>query len=253
MATVLAVDDEPDILAIVKVNLELDGHEVVLARSGAEALELVRRQPPDLVLLDIMMPGIDGWDVLARLKRDPDLKAATVPVVMLTARTADDDRVRGGIEGAICYLTKPFLPNELCDEVNRALQGEPEPVRRKQVQQESLAELARMEKGAGPATPQAHSPRPHLTRLERSPERGPDPPGLRAARDKLAELSTKQRQLLQVLAATPSVSQAATELEVSRSNIYASLRRISRKLGTRSVPELLALVREGDLLRSPSP
>ena len=245
MATVLAVDDEPDILEIVKINLELDGHEVVLARSGAEALELVRRQPPDLVLLDIMMPGIDGWDVLARLKRDADLKATNVPVVMLTARTAADDRVRGGIEGAICYLTKPFLPSELCAEVNRALEGEPEPVRRKQVQQESLAELARMEKGAAPRDDRV---RPHLTRLERVPEPQVEPPHMRAVRERIGTLSQKQRELLEVLHATASVSQAASDLRVSRSNVYASLRRISRKLGTRSVSELLALVREGDLL-----
>src|SRR4029079_3026351 len=99
MATVLAVDDEPDILEIVKVNLELEGHTVLVARSGAEAIELVRRTVPDLVLLDIMMPGTDGWDVLARRKRDPELHATTVPVVMLTALSAADDRLRGGIEG----------------------------------------------------------------------------------------------------------------------------------------------------------
>jgi two-component system, OmpR family, response regulator VicR len=245
MATVLAVDDEPDILEIVKVNLELDGHEVVLARSGAEAIELVRQHPPDLVLLDIMMPGIDGWDVLARLKGDPDLKATNVPVLMLTALTGDDDRVRGGIEGAICYVTKPFLPNELCAEVNRALRGEPEPVRRKQVQQESLAELARMEKGASSPDDRVH---PHLTRLERAPGPRGEPPHMRAVRERIGTLSPKQRELLEVLHATASVSQAASDLRVSRSNVYASLRRISRKLETRSVRELLALVREGDLL-----
>lgn len=246
MAIVLAVDDEPDILEIVKVNLELDGHEVVLARSGAEALELVRRQPPDVVLLDIMMPGIDGWDVLARLKRDPDLKASIVPVIMLTARTADEDRVRGGIEGAICYLTKPFLPNELCDEVDRALHGDPEPVRRKQVQQQSLAELARMEKGASAS--RDDDVHPHLTRFERVPEPRAEPPHMRAVREHIGTLSPKQRELLEVLHSAASVSQAASDLKVSRSNVYASLRRISRKLGTRSVRELLALVREGDLL-----
>jgi len=246
MATVLVVDDEPDILEIVKVNLELEGHTVVPARSGTEALDLVRRQVPDLVLLDIMMPGVDGWDVLARLKGDPDLKAATVPVIMLTARTAADDRVRGGIEGAIRYLTKPFLPSDLCAEVDRVLEGEPEPVRRKQVQQESLAELARMEKGA---TEAGFEPaRPHLTRLERTPGPQAEPPHMRLARDRIGSLSPKQRELLEVLHASASVSQAANDLGVSRSNVYASLRRISRKLGTRSVGELLALVREGDLL-----
>jgi DNA-binding response OmpR family regulator len=246
MATVLAVDDDDDILQIVRVNLELEGHEVLLARSGAEALELVRRRPPDVVLLDIMMPGIDGWDVLARLKRDPELGATTVPVLMLTALTADDDRVRSGIEGAIRFLTKPFLPSELCSEVNRVLNGEPEPVRRKQVQRESLAALARMEKGA--ATAPDGSVHPHLTRLERVREPQAEPPHLRAVRERLGTLSPKQRDLLDALRRSASVSQAASGLEVSRSNVYASLRRISRKLGTRSVVELLTLLRDGDLL-----
>jgi two-component system, OmpR family, response regulator VicR len=246
MATVLAVDDEPDILEIVKVNLELEGHTVLVARSGAEAIELVRRTVPDLVLLDIMMPGTDGWEVLARLKRDPELHATTVPVVMLTALSAADDRLRGGIEGAVRYLTKPFLPADLCAEVNRVLEGEPEPVRRKQVQRESLAEIARMEKGASQAG--VADARPHLTRLERSPEPQAEPPHMRAARERVASLSPKQRELLEALHASASVSQAAADLSVSRSNVYASLRRISRKLGTRSVGELLALVREGDLL-----
>ena len=246
MATVLAVDDEDDILELVRVNLELEGHEVLLARSGAEALELVRRQRPDLVLLDIMMPGLDGWDVLARLKSDHELRATTVPVLMLTALTAEDDRVRGGIEGAIRYLTKPFLPSELCAEVNRVLEGDPEPVRRKQVQQESLAALARMEKGA--AVTRDDAARPHVTRLERVHEPPAEPPHMRAVRERMSALSPKQRELLEVLHGSASVSQAAVDLRVSRSNVYASLRRISRKLGTRSVGELLALVREGDLL-----
>ena len=246
MATVLAVDDDDDILEIIRVNLELEGHEVLLARSGAEALELVRRQPPDLVLLDIMMPGIDGWDVLARLKSDHELGATTVPVLMLTALTADDDRVRGGIEGAICYLTKPFHPSVLCAEVNRVLEGDPEPVRRKQVQQESLAALARMEKGAAATRDAVH---PRLTRLERVREPQAQPPHLRVVRERMGALSPKQRELLEALHGSASVSQAAADLRVSRSNVYASLRRISRKLGTRSVGELLALIREGELLR----
>jgi DNA-binding response OmpR family regulator len=217
-----------------------------MARSGDEALELVRNGPPDLVLLDIMMPGMDGWDVLARLKGDAELGASTVPVVMLTARTADEDRVRGGIEGAVRYLTKPFLPSELCTEVARVLEGEPEPVRRKRVQQESLAELARMEKGA--SAPRTEAVRPHLTRFERPREPDAENPHMRAVRERIGLLSPKQRELLDVLHASTSVSQAATDLRVSRSNVYASLRRISRKLGTRSVGELLALIREGNLL-----
>ncbi len=246
MALVLAVDDEEDILEIIRVNLELEGHRVVLAHDGHEALEQAKQHRPDLVLLDVMMPGMDGWEVLTALKNDATLELSEVPVLMLTARTADEDRVRGGIEGAIRYLTKPFLPDVLVEEVAAALEGDPEPVKRRAAQKEALQHLARIEKG-NPAADT--SVRPHLTRLERAPEPEPEPARVRAIREKLGELSDKQRQLLAVLRSTPSVSQAAGELDVSRSNVYASLRRISRKLGTQSVPELLALVREGDLLR----
>src|SRR5438105_13404911 len=101
MATVLAVDDHPDILELIRVNLELAGHRVVVARSGPEGLRLACHERPDLVLLDVMMPGMDGWTVLEHLKSEPAV--ADVPVVLLTARTADTDRVRGGIERAIRY------------------------------------------------------------------------------------------------------------------------------------------------------
>ncbi|MCU1460019.1 MAG: Phosphate regulon transcriptional regulatory protein PhoB (SphR) [Acidimicrobiales bacterium] len=246
MALVLAVDDEDDILEIIRVNLELEGHRVVVAHNGHEALAQASEHHPDVVLLDVMMPGMDGWEVLTRLKADAKPEMSEVPVLMLTARAADEDRVRGGIEGAIRYLTKPFLPDLLVEEVAAALEGDREPVKRRAAQREALSQLARIEKGSLVADT---SVRPHLTRLERAPEPEPEPPRVRAIREKLVDLSEKQRHLLAVLRATPSVSQAAGELDVSRSNVYASLRRISRKLGTQSVPELLALVREGDLLR----
>jgi DNA-binding response OmpR family regulator len=244
MARILVVDDEADICELVRVNLELDGHEVVTALGGEEALERVAEAPPDLILLDVMMPGMDGWTVLARLK-ESEAAVATIPVLMVTARTAQEDRIRGGIEGAIRYITKPFSPAELRDEVRAALVGEPEPVKRRRVQQASLEQLARLEKGQ--VAPSGPTPRPHLTRLERAPEPKAEPPTLRDVRRRAAELSAKQHKLLRTLQETPSVSEAAAVLGVSRSNVYASLRRIGRKLGTRSVPELLALVRRGEL------
>jgi DNA-binding response OmpR family regulator len=226
----------------------MEGHRVLLAHNGHEALAQARAERPDLVLLDVMMPGMDGWEVLTQLKGDDDVALSELPVLMLTARSTDEDRVRGGIEGAIRYLTKPFLPAQLVGEVADALAGEPEPVKRRAAQREALSQLARLEKGS-PAVGGSNVVRPHLTRLERTPEPDAEPQRVRAIREKLGELSSKQRELLTVLRAAPSVSQAAVELDVSRSNVYASLRRISRKLGTQSVPELLALVREGDLLR----
>jgi DNA-binding response OmpR family regulator len=244
MATILVVDDEPDIRALVQLNLELDGHRVITAANGAEALELIADEVPDVMLLDLMMPEVDGWTVLETIKAASDLDVNRIPVLMLTANDAADARVRGGIEGAIRFMTKPFSPGTLRDEVRAALEGDPEPTKRRRAQQAALEQLARIEKGTD-----VHdmSVRPHLTRLEHRPVPATEPKQVLAAREKLSTLTDKQRELLERLAAATSVSDAATELGVSRSNVYASLRRISRKLGVPSVPELLGLVRDRTL------
>jgi len=255
MATVLAVDDEEDILTIIRHNLEREGHRVLTAPNGDRALEIVRDEKPDVVVLDVMMPGTDGWGVLNMIKAERE-ELATIPVLMLTARAADEDRIRGGIEGAIRYLTKPFSPRDLCNEVRAALEGEPEPVKRRKVQKESLTQLARLEKrtSQGPRRrPDEGAPGgPHVTRLEHVPAAESDNYQIRSVRERLDQLSPKQLELLHALEGSDTVSQAASDLGVSRSNVYASLRRISRKLGVRSVPELLAIVRTGELFR-PSP
>jgi DNA-binding response OmpR family regulator len=253
VATVLVVDDEPDIQELVRINLELDGHRVVVAGDGAAALDAVSEEVPDVVLLDVMMPGVDGWTVLEQIKAAVEPEIKTIPVLMLTAFGGEENRVRGGIEGAIRYLTKPVSPDQLRREVRQALEGEPEPLKRRRVQKAALEDLARIERG-GPRPPAQTepAPRPRLTRLERSPAPPPETPQVRVARDRIGDLTAKQRQLLEALRKAPSVSSAATELAMSRSNVYASLRRISRKLGTNSVPELLVLVRDGAIFESPS-
>jgi len=249
VATILVVDDEPDIRQLVQLNLELDGHKVLTASNGAEALQMLGAELPDVMLLDLNMPELDGWAVLQRIKEAGDTDVSHIPVLMLTAYDTADNRVRGGIEGAIRYLTKPFSPTALRDEIRDAIAGDPEPVKRRRAQQAALEQLARMEKGADPSgagTP--FQTRPHLTRLEHRPTPTPEPKQLTDARDKLVELTDKQRDLLERLSKAASVSDAATDLGVSRSNVYASLRRISRKLGIASVPDLLVLVRDGSLL-----
>ncbi len=246
MATVLVVDDEADIRALLRLSLDLDGHVVFLAANGAEALELAVGEHPDVMILDVMMPEVDGWQVLAEMKAASDPVIAQIPVIMLTARADDLDRIRGGIEGAIRYLTKPFSPAELRAEVAAALAGDPEPVKRRRAQNDALEELARIESGAIDVAVRA--PRPHLTRLGRVPEpeaARPAAPGV--SPDRLRSLSEKQRELLTVVATTPTVREAAERLAVSRSNVYASLRRIARKLEVRSVPELVMLARSGGL------
>ncbi|HEX4904160.1 MAG TPA: response regulator [Acidimicrobiales bacterium] len=248
MATILVVDDEPDIRQLVQLNLELDGHRVLTAGNGQEALTVLEGEIPDVMLLDLNMPELDGWAVLQRIKDAGDTDVSQIPVLMLTAYDTPDSRVRGGIEGALRYLTKPFSPTALRDEIREALEGDPEPVKRRKAQQAALEQLARMEKGADPAGGSPFVTRPHITRLEHRPSPSPEPKQLTDARGKLQELTDKQRDLLERLSTASSVSDAATELGVSRSNVYASLRRISRKLGVASVPDLLVLVRDGSLL-----
>jgi CheY-like chemotaxis protein len=105
---VLLVDDERAIRTICRVNLEGDGIAVVEARDGAEALEQVRREQPSLVLLDVMMPDVDGWKVAAELAADEDTR--DIPIVFLSARAAEEDRQRAQQLGAVGYVEKPFDP-----------------------------------------------------------------------------------------------------------------------------------------------
>jgi DNA-binding response OmpR family regulator len=108
---VLVVDDEEGIRVLCRVNLELGGYDVLEAADGMSALELARRETPDLIFLDVMMPQMDGWDVLRALKEDST--TAGIPVVMLTARTSEADQIRAWGEGILEYLAKPFNPQAL--------------------------------------------------------------------------------------------------------------------------------------------
>src|SRR4051794_26967646 len=118
--TVLVVDDEPEIRELCRVNLEFEGFEVLEAANGIEALEVVRSRHPDLVFLDLMMPGMDGWDVLHTLKEDES--TAHIPVVLLTAKTGEDDQMRGWQEGILDYVAKPFNPLSLVEWAKRAME-----------------------------------------------------------------------------------------------------------------------------------
>lgn len=108
---VLVVDDEPDIVALCAYHLAKAGYRVVTAASGSDALEQARRQRPALIVLDLMLPGMSGYDVLDHIRRDDALKQT--PVLMLTARREEADRIQGLTMGADDYLTKPFSPQEL--------------------------------------------------------------------------------------------------------------------------------------------
>jgi DNA-binding response OmpR family regulator len=252
MALVLVVDDEPDIRELVRVNLEQAGHRVVTAANGSEALARVREETPDALFLDVRMPGVDGWAVLEELKAASFGDVSEIPVFMVTAADEAESRLRGGIEGALQYITKPFDPCELVDALERTLHpsAPSEREQRRKVQQESLEALARFEKTgvAGDGDGKTVEPRVRLTRLEHSPTSPSPAPRIRAARDRIGDLTPKQRHLLEALATRTPVTVVAQQLGISRSNVYASLRRIGRKLGLKGTNELLALLRQGALL-----
>ena len=116
---ILVVDDDPEIRDFVKVNLEREGFEIEVAGSGPEALELAGERPPALVLLDVMMPGMDGLTTLRHLRND--VPTANVPVVMLTAKPQAAERVKGLDLGADDYITKPFEIDELVARVRSVI------------------------------------------------------------------------------------------------------------------------------------
>ena len=109
-ALILSVDDEPDVTDLVSFHLTKAGHQVLTAASGREAFEIIRLNQPDLILLDLMLPDIDGFGVCEILRRTP--RTATIPVVILTAWATTDARHLGLDLGALDYLTKPFSPKE---------------------------------------------------------------------------------------------------------------------------------------------
>jgi two-component system phosphate regulon response regulator PhoB len=119
MNRILVVDDEPDITALVAYHLAKAGHRVSTAANGSDALKAAREERPDIVILDLMLPGVSGYDVLAELRRRDDTRE--VGVILLTSRREEADRIRGLSLGADDYLSKPFSPQELSLRVNALL------------------------------------------------------------------------------------------------------------------------------------
>jgi two-component system KDP operon response regulator KdpE len=113
---ILVVDDEPRMRRFVHMNLDLEGYEVIEADNGLEALEKVRDDTPDLVVLDVMMPDLDGFETLAHIRA-----VSVVPVIMLTVKGDEEDRIRGLDLGADDYVTKPFSPRELSSRIRAVL------------------------------------------------------------------------------------------------------------------------------------
>jgi DNA-binding response OmpR family regulator len=122
---VVCIEDEPEMIDLVKLILGRKGFELVGAVGGREGLDTVRKLKPDLVLLDLMMPDMDGWEVYQQMKTDDDLK--TIPVIVVTAKAQSIDKVLGlHIAKVDDYVTKPFGPQELLQSVGKVLRLQPE-------------------------------------------------------------------------------------------------------------------------------
>lgn len=119
MARVLIVDDDPDVRQLVEMKLKLDGIETFGATNGAEALEVMAKEAIDLVVLDLMMPVMDGFETCRRMRSQEE--TASIPVIMLTARAQAADMQEGFLTGATDYVIKPFSPRELLSRVRSTL------------------------------------------------------------------------------------------------------------------------------------
>ena len=135
MTTVLVIDDEAPIRLLCRVNLEAEGMPVLEAEDGPSGLEAARAGTPDVILLDVMMPGLDGWGVAEALLEDE--RTAEIPIIFLTARAEFRDRARGLDIGGVDYITKPFNPVELAplvrDLLDRLERGERDEMRREKL------------------------------------------------------------------------------------------------------------------------
>ena len=119
MSKILVVDDEPFILMVIDDKLSRAGHKVITSRQSKGIIEIVRKEKPDLIILDWMMPEVSGIDICQQLKVDSEL--ANIPIIMLTAKGQEDDEKRGLMSGVDRYLTKPFSPKVLLKMVNEVV------------------------------------------------------------------------------------------------------------------------------------
>ncbi|MBI2871223.1 MAG: response regulator [Candidatus Omnitrophica bacterium] len=118
--TVLVVDDEPAALAVISARIEAAGYHVKQAGSGETALESVKKLKPDLIILDVMMPGLNGYEVAAKLKQRKE--TCETPIIMVTAKAEDQDKMSGLKSGAVYYVTKPYEPRDLLSKIRIALE-----------------------------------------------------------------------------------------------------------------------------------
>ena len=222
-AKILVVEDEADVALVVRVNLERAGYEVLHARNGQDGVDLADTEQPDLILLDVMMPVMDGFTTLRELQEDPTTE--NIPVVMLTALSGERDIIRGHLQGAVRYLTKPFDLDVLLTTVAEALApvDAAERSRRVETRLQLLRRLAELETGR--SDPQSV----RVSRLDRQP-RDADRELSDGEVQRVERLTERQRLVAALLAEGVGAREIADRLGVSRSNVYATRKRIARKL-----------------------
>ena len=120
---ILYIEDEKEMLELTRIVLEREGYEMLAAVGGADGIEAIKREKPDLVLLDLMMPDVDGWEVYRQMKADKEV--ADIPVIIITARTQSIDKVLGlKVAKVADYITKPFGPRDLINSVKKVLDSD---------------------------------------------------------------------------------------------------------------------------------
>jgi DNA-binding NarL/FixJ family response regulator len=218
---VLAVDDEPALLELVAAALAAAGHRVRTAGDGRQALAALAAETPDVVLLDVLMPELDGWEVLEAIGTDPAL--ADLPVVMMTALSGERDVIRGHLTGAVEYVVKPFDIATIVAAIDRATATTTEAQRaeRRHRIRTFVSRLAELDAGRA-------SPGPTVRFAGLEAPRLPTPP--RPPIDTGA-LTPRQREVAGLLGDGLSARAIAERLGTSRSNVYATRARIARHLG----------------------
>jgi DNA-binding response OmpR family regulator len=218
---VLVIDDEPALAELVAVNLNAAGYRVRAESNGRAGLAAIATRRPDVVVLDVMMPILDGWGVLEALAEDP--ATAELPIVMLTALSSEQDVIRAHLTGAVHYLTKPFEASALLATVAAAAvpPTDEERQQRRHQLRGFLGRLAELDAGRT-----ATGPRVRFAGLEATPapEQAPELPPVDA-------LTPRQRLIAGLLADGVTAREIAGHLGTSRSNIYATRARIARHLG----------------------
>lgn len=231
---VLVVDDHDLSRRATAAVLSRFGHTVVAAAGGEEALRILEELVPEVVILDLLMPGVDGWAVLARLKGTGAGPLADIPVIVLTGAASIENSTKARFEGAVACLPKPVTPAQLLDQVNAALQAGSAHQQRRQAQFAALRELARDQRGRRQSAVWAEPVRP-------VPEE----------RRAVVQLTDRQHEVVGALQRHATMRDAARELLMSDSRISAILRRIAWKLDMRPQDLLTALRRRDPaLLRS---